>query len=293
MKNQYKKIGLPRLLIVGCGDIGCRLLPWIRNKFRVYAVTTNPSRCNELRAAGAIPIVVDLDRISSQLIRLSQLADIIIHLAPPNASKNVDFRTRHLISVLPNHAKVIYISTTGVYGNQQQTLVNETTPVQPDTPRGKLRYDAEQALRQWAIRQQGKLVILRVAGIYAESRLPLKRIRQSEPVLVPEEDGQIHLIHADDLARIILYAIKNGLHQRVYNVCDDSQLSMGQYMTLVAQHYQLPLPPQMSLSQIKSQVSDAMLSYMTSHRHIQHNRLNNELGVKLMYPTVQYFLAEL
>lgn len=292
MKNQYKKIGLPRLLIVGCGDIGLRLLPWVRNKFRVYAVTTQPARCGELRAAGAIPIVVDLDRISSQLIRLSRLADVIIHLAPPNASKNIDFRTRHLISVLPNRAKVIYISTTGVYGNVQQSFVNECTVPQPDTLRGRLRQDAEQALRQWAIRQHGKLVILRVAGIYAESRLPLERIKKSEPVLVPEEDGRLHVIHADDLARIILYAIKNGWHQRVYNVCDDSQLSMGKYMTLIAQHYHLPVPPQQSLSQIQSQISPAMLSYMTSQRRIQNNRLKTELGVKLIYPTVHYFLAK-
>lgn len=91
MNIQHKKIGLPRLLIVGCGDIGLRLLPWVRHQFRVYAVTTQSARCGELRKAGAIPIVADLDCISSQLIRLSQLADVIIHLAPPNASKMLIF----------------------------------------------------------------------------------------------------------------------------------------------------------------------------------------------------------
>ena len=171
-----RKIGKPRLLILGCGDVGKRLLPLVRDRYRVFAVTSQEERRGELRAAGAIPIVADLDRPET-LRRLLQLADDIVHLAPPQSDGATDLRTRRLVAVLPSGANMVYVSTTGVYGDCAGELVVESRSVNPQNARAKRRVDAERVLRAWARRSGSGLSILRVPGIYAADRLPLKPIR--------------------------------------------------------------------------------------------------------------------
>src|SRR5271165_1529222 len=97
MSNRYQmnKIGKPRLLIFGCGDIGMRLLPLLRDRYRIFAVTRQIERHAELRAAGAIPIIADLDQPAS-LACVARLARMIVHLAPPQSDGLLDKRTRHL-----------------------------------------------------------------------------------------------------------------------------------------------------------------------------------------------------
>lgn len=290
--NQYKKIGRPRLLIVGCGDIGLRLLPWLCNKYRVFATTTQEARCPLLRAKGAVPLVVDLNHLSSQMIRMAHLADVIIHLVPPNVSGESDFRTRHLISVLPHRAKVIYISTTGVYGDCHGQWVDETNLVRPNSARAKRRVDAEQALRHWAIRQQGQLCILRVAGIYAGNRLPIARIKNAEPLLVKEEDVYINLIHAEDLVQAIQKALYRRLPQRIYHISDDSDLLTGDYMDAVAHANSLPLSPRIKRADLSAEKTPMMNSLVSSSKRLINDRMKTELGVTLHYPTVYKMLEK-
>ncbi len=115
-RHPMHQFGKPRLLILGCGDIGMRLLPLLRNRFRIFAVTRQAERCAELRAAGASPIIADLDQPAS-LARVARLASLIVHLAPPQSEGLRDRRSRHLAAVLPTRATVVYLSTSGVYGD--------------------------------------------------------------------------------------------------------------------------------------------------------------------------------
>ena len=94
-QTESKKLNQPRLLIIGCGDVGMRLLPLVRDRFRVFAITSQAARQDQLRDAGAIPIVADLDDPAS-LARLARLASHIVHLAPPRSEGTFDQRTRTL-----------------------------------------------------------------------------------------------------------------------------------------------------------------------------------------------------
>ena len=141
----------PRLLILGCGDVGMRLLPLVRDRFRVFALTSQPERCSALRAAGAIPMVADLD-CGPTLARLARLACAIVHLAPPQSEGLLDRRTRRLCAILPEQAHLVYVSTSGVYGDCGGAWIDETRPVAPRNPRARRRVDAEQTLRAWASR---------------------------------------------------------------------------------------------------------------------------------------------
>lgn len=286
-----KKLGLPRVLILGCGDVGMRLLPLLAPRYRVLAVTSNPQRCAELRAAGAIPIVADLDAPLT-LGRLARLAPTIVHLAPPQSEGRIDRRTRNLAAILPEGARLVYISTTGVYGDCAGARFDETRPVRPANARAVRRVDAETVLRAWARRRHARLSILRVPGIYAADRLPLERLQKGLPALTQADDVHTNHIHADDLARVALAAMRHGAANRVYHAVDDTELKMADYFDAVAAAAGLPAPPRLPRAELERSVSPMMLSFMSESRRLDNTRIKQELGVRLRYPQVQTLLAE-
>ena len=294
MKNirQIKKFAKPRLLILGCGDVGMRLLPLVRDRFRVFAVTSQASRFAELRAAGAIPVLADLDHVPS-LARLGRLAHSIIHLAPPQQEGLTDRRTRNLSAILPDGADLVYVSTSGVYGDCAGQVVSETRTVSPQNARAKRRVDAEQVLRRWAVRAGGRVGILRVPGIYAADRLPIERLRKGTPALLADEDVYTNHVHADDLARIIVATLWRMQHGRIYHAVDDSDLKMAEYFDVVADAFGFAHPPRLPRAELQNVVSPMLLSFMSESRRLSNDRLKHELGVRLRYPQVRDALAEI
>jgi nucleoside-diphosphate-sugar epimerase len=287
MKNNVaQKFGRPRLLILGCGDVGMRLLPLLRERFRIFAVTSTPSRHAALRAAGAIPITADLDQPHT-LARLGRLATSILHLAPPQPEGTTDRRTRNLTAILPDGACLVYVSTTGVYGDCAGRWLDETHPVRPANPRARRRVDAETVLRAWARRSGSRLAILRVPGIYAADRLPVARLQKGTPALRAEDDVYTNHIHADDVAAIVVRALFHGAPNRVYHAVDDSSMLMAEYFDAVADAMGLERPPRVARAVLSTTVSPMMLSFMSESRRLRNGRMKEELGVRLGYPTVQ------
>ncbi len=281
----------PRALIIGCGDVGMRILPILVKTHKVYVLTTQDSKKSLLRSMGAVPLVGNLDQRHT-LKKIAHLAPYVIHLAPPNQEGPKDLRTRNLLRALSQGGKtqrLIYVSTSGVYGDCKGDFVSETRTLAPTNPRGQRRMDAEQQLRAWAIYHRVQVSILRVPGIYAGNRLPIERLKTGTPALKHEEDVFTNHIHADDLARIILYALYRGSPQRVLNASDSSWLKMGEYFDLVAKTFGLPSPQRLTFEELRTQVSSQMLSFMKESRRLQNERLM-ELGFHFLYPTVEDFL---
>ncbi|MES2322589.1 MAG: SDR family oxidoreductase [Pseudomonadota bacterium] len=290
MNNTLHKLKRPRLLILGCGDVGMRLLPLVRDRFRVLAVTSNPERCAELRAAGAVPLVADLDRPAT-MKRLAGLARHVVHLAPPQSEGVLDRRTRSLTAILPEGARLVYVSTSGVYGDCGGALIDETRSVAPHNPRALRRVDAERVLRAWATRSGARLAILRVPGIYARDRLPLRRLEQGTPALLAGDDVYTNHIHADDLARIVALALFRSLPGRIYHAVDDTHMKMADYFDTVADAFGLARPPRVAREQLVSVVSPMLLSFMSESRRMSNARIKRELGVRLRFPQVAEAVA--
>ena len=290
MKQAHSRLSRPRLLILGCGDVGMRLLPLLRARFRVFAVTSDRQRCAELRAAGAIPIVADLDHPAS-LKRLAGLARYVVHLAPPQSEGQRDRRTRNLSSVLPAAARMVYISTSGVYGDCAGALIDETRTVAPHNARAQRRVDAERVLRAWAARTGSTVALLRVPGIYAPERLPLKRLQQGTPALMARDDVYTNHIHADDLANIILLALFRGLPGRIYHAVDDTHMKMADYFDTVADAFALARPPRLPRAELAAAVSPMLLSFMSESRRMSNARIKRELGVRLCHPDLGAAIA--
>jgi nucleoside-diphosphate-sugar epimerase len=282
------RLGRPRLLIIGCGDIGGRIVARLARRFRIVALTSSPQRVPLLRAAGTVPIVGNLDRRPS-LARLAAFRTRVIHLAPPPAAAGRDDpRTRTLLASLSGRpGRLVYVSTTGVYGDRGGGRVDETTPIAPTNDRAWRRADAERRVRA------ARGSVLRAPGIYAHDRLPLDRLRAGTPALAPDDDVFTNHIHADDLARICIAALFRGGRGRVYNTVDDSQLKMGEYFDLVADCLGLPRPPRLPRAQLRAAVSPMMYSFMSESRRIIGLRVRRELRLRLAWPTVADTLASL
>jgi nucleoside-diphosphate-sugar epimerase len=279
---------MKRLLIVGSGDVALRAIPLLARRHRVYALVRNPDYLEKLRALGATPVMGDLDD-RTRLARIAGLADAVLHLAPPPNDGPHDIRTRNLLSMLSQGRlpkRLVYISTSGVYGDCGGAWVSETHPLKPTSPRSRRRVDAELQIRNWAKRNRVNACILRVPGIYAADRLPLSRLQQRSPAIIASEDSYSNHIHADDLASISVAALRYAKPCRVYHASDDSQLKMGEYFDSVADAFGLPHVPRISRAEAQHELPPMLLSFMNESRRLTNTRMKMELKVVLRYPTV-------
>jgi nucleoside-diphosphate-sugar epimerase len=284
----------PRLLIVGCGDIGMRVLRLWRRRCKRQAalvLTSSPARLPLLRAVGAVPLLGDLDDAKT-LWRLGALADVVLYLAPPPASGEIDRRSRHLQRALARGGRahtLVYASTSGVYGDCGGGWVSEARALSPATDRAWRRFDAETCWRQHGRASGCRVSLLRVPGIYALDREggdPRERVRCGTPVLAAADDVHTNHIHADDLARACLLALHRALPGRAVNISDDSDLRMGDYFDLVADGFGLPRPPRLSRAQAAEVLSPVQMSFLSESRRLDNQRMKRELRLKLAYPTV-------
>ena len=282
-----------RLLIIGCGDVGQRVVRAQRH-VRVVALTSSPVRVAALRAQGVTPVLGNLDAPAS-FQRLAGWATRVLHLAPPPLQGSTDPRTLALARLLMHRSaprSVVYGSTSGVYGDCAGEWVDEHRTVNPITPRAQRRVDAEARVRHLGRLRSGatRVSVLRIPGIYAPDReggTPRDRLLRGTPVLAREDDVFTNHIHANDLARACQLALWRGKPQRNYNVNDDSQLLMGDYFDMAAGLYGLAKPARISRAQAQTELTAMQLSFMRESRRMVNTRMKRELRLQLRYVNVK------
>jgi len=262
------------LLIAGFGDIARRAAPELQARYALQPLS---------RAAG-----FDLDR--PETLAALPGADAILHCVPPPPRGVSDPRTANLLAALSKGrilpSRLVYVSTTGVYGDCGGARVDESRAVRPGTDRARRRVDAERRLALWCSARGVALVVLRVPGIYAADRLPLERLRAGTPVLRPQDDVYTNHIHAEDLAVIVVRALRDATPSGTYNACDDSEIRMGDWLDLVAERARLPRPPRIARSEAPGRVAPELLSFMSESRRLANRRMKEALGARLRYRTV-------
>jgi nucleoside-diphosphate-sugar epimerase len=285
----------PALLIVGYGDIGQRVAALALAEGRIVsALVRSDAKAAALTAGGILPILGDLDDTATPVPALPAAGATILYTVPPPGGGEYDLRLRVFLGSIEagnEPAQLVYLSTTGVYGDQQGALVDESTPTQAATSRARRRLDAENLLRAWGRDRGVKIVILRVAGIYGNHRLPLQRLREGAPVLRSAESPFSNRIHADDLARLCLTAADKGEDGEIINISDGETSTMTDYFNAVADAFALPRPPQVTLAAAKECMPPLLFSYFSESRRLDNRRMRARLGENLLYPDLASGLA--
>ncbi|WP_420894318.1 NAD-dependent epimerase/dehydratase family protein [Vandammella animalimorsus] len=290
-----------RVLVIGCGDVGMRLARLQARNGRWLALTSSPGRCGQLRQLGLQPLLGNLDEPAT-LRRLAGLATRLVYLAPPPAAGTLgDPRSLALCRSLRRGRclprSVVYVSTTGVYGDCQGQWVAESRPTAPASAQARRRVAAEAQLRGLLhSRQRVRVALLRAPGIYAIGRAhgdPRQRLQEGEPVLQDREDVYINRIHAEDLARACWLALWRARPGRAFNACDDTVLKLGEYLDEAARRLDLPPPPRITRAEAERIFSDSKMRFLRESRRLRNQRIKTELRLQWRYPTVWDGLAPL
>ena len=279
-----------KILIVGCGDIGLRVAKiWKSAGKTIFSLARSESSIDIFRQQHIHACQADLDNPQS-LENLPTQQSLIYYFAPPPAKGQQDPRMENFLRSLATDnlpTQLIYISTSGVYGDQKGKLINEQTPANPQVDRAKRRYHAELQLQKWSEETHVPVTILRVGGIYGPGRLPLQRLKDQIPILHENLSPQTNRIHADDLAQICVAAATKGQAGEIYNISDGTNSNMTEYFNTIADFCDLPRPPLVDWDEAEKTISKGMLSYLRESRRMDNTKMINELGVELIYPTLK------
>lgn len=264
-------------LIVGAGYVGQRLAKRLQATASVHAVVASLASAESLRAQRIAATAWNLD--------LPERADvpprpqILTYLVAPPLQGTQDPRLLRCLDAVQPLERLVYLSTTAVYGDVGGAVVDEETPPAPSSGRGIRRLAAEQAVRAFAESLGIAWVILRVPGIYGPGRLPLDRLARGEPLLAPADAGMTNRIHVDDLVTALhLVAEHPQAAGRIYNVSDGAPCSTSEHFQRVAQIAGLPPPPVVTRAEAEGRISPAFLAYLDESRRLDTSRIRTELG---------------
>jgi nucleoside-diphosphate-sugar epimerase len=276
-----------QLLIFGCGDTGRRVAGLaLAQQLPVAGVVRSATSSQILQQTGIEAFLIDLDAPSTDT-GLPSRGALIIYMVPPPDHGEDDPRLEQTLRGLEQTglpARILYISTTGVYGDCQGRWIDENTPLAPATPRARRRVATENLLREWCALHGVAWIILRVPAIYGPGRLPIERLRARLPVPQPNASGYSNRIHVYDLARICFKAMTDAPDNSLYNVSDGNPVSFTDYLSLLAELAGLPAPSLVTMQDAESHIDPGMMSFLRESKRVRNDKLLRELRLTLHYP---------
>jgi nucleoside-diphosphate-sugar epimerase len=277
-----------RVLIIGPGYVGLELgRQLVGRGHEVSGLRRSGAAAGELRAAGIKPLTGDITDPAS-LVALPASFDWVVNCVSSTHGGEEDYRrvylqgARNLTEWLAKAppAKFVYTSSTGVYGQNDGSLVDESTPTEPANETSRVLVETERVFLDAARERSFPAVVLRVAGIYGPGRSwYLKQFLAGEARL--EGDGQRHLnmIHRDDVAGGIIAALERGTPGEIYNAVDDEPVTQRDFFAWLAGRLGRPMPPAVP------EVPDTLRKRGVSNKRISNRKLKTQLGYLFRHPT--------
>ena len=272
-------------LIVGCGYTGLRLARRLRSTWTVTALARSAAAAASLAGQGIVTVRADLDAtLAPGSLAAATGRAAIAYLVPPPEAGTSDPRLERFLAALggARPTVLLYMSTTGVYGDTGGASVTEASPVAPANDRSRRRAAAEATAQAWCAGQGVRCVVLRVPGIYGPGRLPLDRLRRGEPALQPADAGPGNRIHVDDLVTACVAALERPVHG-VFNVSDGNPATTTEFLQRTAALAGLPPPPLVALAEAPRRISPGMLAFLRESRRVDNRRMREQLGVEPRY----------
>lgn len=187
------------------------------------------------------------------------------------------------ISNLPNLQWLGYLSTTGVYGNRCGDWVNDDSIPAPTSHKGQQRLDAEQAWLTLCKDHDIPVHIFRLGGIYGPDRGQLVNLRAGRIKKIIQQGQYFSRIHVDDIAQILAASLKSPNPGQSYNVVDDMPASSADVIDYICDLLGRPHLPPIDIAD--AEISPMMKIFYSENKRVHNQRIKQELGITLKYPT--------
>jgi nucleoside-diphosphate-sugar epimerase len=286
-----------RVLIIGPGYIGLPLgAELVRRGHEVFGLRRSGDATGELKAAGIQPLTGDITQPAT-LAALPASFDWVVNCVSSTHGGVADYRrvyldgARNLVDwlTLTPPKKFVYTSSTGVYGQNDGSVVDETSPTDPPTETSRVLVETEQLFLAAARERNFPAVVLRVAGIYGPGRgWWLKQFLAGEARLEGEGRRMMNMIHRDDVIGCVMAALERGRPGEIYNAVDDEPVTQRDFLTWLAAQLNRPLPPTVP------EDAEVTRKRGVTHKRISNQKLRRELEYVFKFPTFREgYAAEL
>jgi nucleoside-diphosphate-sugar epimerase len=217
---------------------------------------------------------------------------LLVSVPPREAGDPVLAHFAETIAAAPHLRSIVYLSTVGVYGDHKGEWIDETAPPAPVSERSRERLDAERAWIALGARAEKAVAILRLSGIYGPGQNALTQLKSGRARRIDKPGQFFNRIHVLDIAQAIDAAFDKSANG-IFNVTDDKPTPQGVPVAFAAELLGIAPPPQVPFAEAAKGMSEMALSFYGESKRVRNNRLRNELGVTLRFPTFREGLRAL
>jgi nucleoside-diphosphate-sugar epimerase len=272
-----------KIFAFGLGYAARRVLARLPN-VEASGTTRNPGTSGDWRRDGVSAWAVDDPAARPALEAALRGAETLLVSAPPD--ENGDPALRRFggtIAAAPALARVVYLSSVGVYGDRGGAWVDELSQPAPGSPRAGRRLAAESQWRAFAASHGARLDILRLAGIYGPGRNALEKLRRGEARRIVKPGQVFNRIHVDDVAAVAVRLIEAGGPGAIWNVADEEPGPPEDVIVFAAELLGVAPPPSEDFA--TARLTAMARSFYDDNRRVDVAKLRRELGYRWLYPT--------
>jgi nucleoside-diphosphate-sugar epimerase len=272
-------------LIVGCGYLGRRVAAQLVGRGEeVFGTCRSAAAAVELATIGVKPVQADVLDVES--LRALPAADRVVYCVGYDRSAGADKRAVYVdglrnaldrLATAPD--RLVYVSSTSVYGRDDGGWIDEESPTEPRTEAGRICLDAEHAATAWGRDANVEVVVLRCSGLYGPGRIVRRSMIENGEPIPGDPDKYLNLIHIDDAAQAVVAALDASAPSGLYLVSDDRPVVRRAYYTLVADCLN-GAPPRF----VPPAPGSPEAARDAASRRVANHKMKAELGVKLAYP---------
>ncbi|MCU4718559.1 SDR family oxidoreductase [Halapricum hydrolyticum] len=280
---------MTRVAILGCGYVGCELARQLQPDHDVIGVRRSESGLRAVEDTGATAVKADVTEPDA--LAAVPDADWVI-FAASSGGRGADAARETYVGGLRTTIdhfcgreavpdRIVYTSSTGVYGDHDGDWVDEAMSIDPGTERGQALAEAEAIARQRPIDDTDGTVA-RFAGLYGPDRYRLQRYLDG-----PVTEGHLNMVHRDDAAGAVRFLLE-GDHARreVVNVVDDEPVEKWAFADWLAEQCGEPEPPKQTVADRLDdpELSEAARNWVGADKRVSNEKLRG-LGYEFVYPT--------
>ena len=206
----------------------------------------------------------------------------ILHSIAPDKEKGDAVFNLHAqdLEKIPTLQWMGYLSTTGVYGNHDGAMVDETSLCHPSSARSIARKKAEE---DW-LSSSLPVHLFRLAGIYGPGRNVFHQIKKGQARAIDKAGHKFSRIHRDDIAGVLWASIEKPAPKSAYNICDDEPLEPVHVLNTACELLGVEMPPVKSFEEAAQSMSPMAKTFWLDNKTCNNQKMKTELGYQLKYP---------